>query len=247
MTVRVDRITDRLIESLTSQIDEVIIQRMDKMTKRITLVNKQFFKELKRLIVGVTKAPVEKIPVSGLSLKWDKIKNPGRYSAQRFKRHRISKNVFFKSGKTKSISNYFDRANVNNVFGKPTLTYRLGSVAGGDKFEVRYVRRGSKLIPEFHGKRKILSSKGKKIPSSLKAVIEVDPYPLVGGGLLKNNDVEGFFPQEGIGGNVAAKLANPGPGAGRSGALAGRKRLVMRHYMVWWMRVKIKQAMLGAV
>ena len=247
MSLKVDKFTDRLIQSLGDQVDEAILKRLRRMKVSLDALNKEFFKELDRLIVGATEAPA--LPGTGLGgLNWKALKDPGEYVSRRKRKHKIGPGVFFKSGRKKSISNFFKRANLYNIFGTPTLTYKLGSVAEGDKFEVRHIQRGKGFQQQFFGKKgTLLPGGGRKIPSSLTARIELDPYPSVGGGLMKNNNVEGFFPESGIGGNVAAKLSNPGPGRGHAGQPSGRKRLVMRHYMVWWMKVKMKRVMREAV
>jgi len=238
---------DQIFASLTDQIDSAIINMMKTIRTNINQTNKKFFKILTNKIVNKKKSP----SFEGVKpINWAPLTE--LYTSRRYKQHKIRSDVFYKSGRTKGtpLSVSLPSLNYETIFGVPTLTYKLGSTAHGDRAEVRYIQRRAGFQKVIYGKKGTRISQRTKLPKSLSAFVELTPFPVLTGefatSVLAGGDdmaVETFIFEHETGQNISAKLTNPGPGRGKIGAASGRKRLVLRAYMEYWLKVEMRSAM----
>lgn len=233
--IDLDLMRDQLVSSVERQFEETLSNRLKRIRNKVSSEHKNFFKVLSTRMVRKTKPKALGIP-GVRAPAWKPLTK--RYADRRLRESsgRITRNLFFQSGRKNSLATWFRSANPKTWFGNPTVMYKIGdATTGKDPFEVQYSQRGKGFSKQFIGRRG-LPVKRKSIPKKLKGYIVVDPYPFIGGGLMDDSKVEFFLPSGGAF-SVQEKL------------LAQREvyRPYLGYFMIWWMRTKIMKAMRNGI
>lgn len=239
--ITLDTYRDVIVARVAKRIDDRLLEIVTRSRNHVRQIHVGFFKEFSRLLTGPRGGGSDGPPslkgagVGGIS--WDPLVL--HYTEKRYRRYKIPKTKFFNSGKRgKVLYNYLQRSNVNTVFGTPILAYRLGEE--GDGIQVNFTQRGrgfEKVITNQAGK---ILKKSTSIPSTLKGFLELDAFPLIGGGIIDQytaeQPLEDFLP-----GKIKWRLLNLPPN--KAAGVPRGQRLLLRAYMIWWLKVKMKTAL----